>query len=144
VAVPDLVAKFDGGVAGSGDLSAAFHEHCLQGNEEAFGWRQGSRCLHRPRRQRVPSLRCSLSAEPSVRALTDLVDYILSKVQLTSPPTPPSFPVSALCDPSSFVLGTWSNLILALSCFFKRIIKELVLKLVPDVSQVSLFSTSTT
>ncbi|KAM0916918.1 hypothetical protein ACQ4PT_009921 [Festuca glaucescens] len=39
--------------------------------------------LHRPRRRRVPSVRCSLAAAPGVRAPAELVDSILSKVKGT-------------------------------------------------------------
>ncbi|XP_051219058.1 probable plastid-lipid-associated protein 8, chloroplastic [Lolium perenne] len=39
--------------------------------------------LHRPRRRRVHSVRCSLAAAPGVRAPAELVDSILSKVKGT-------------------------------------------------------------
>jgi hypothetical protein len=41
VALPGPVVELDGLVEGSGDLTASCHERCLQGIEEAFGWRQG-------------------------------------------------------------------------------------------------------
>ena len=39
--------------------------------------------LHRPFRRWLPSVRCSLAADPGVRAPPELVDSILSKVTLT-------------------------------------------------------------